>query len=445
MSQQVSVNLANYNRAMTSNSRQTTKSVGSFYDKSKSFKTRVLDNNVHGKRLDQITVEQSNTNVNGKLTNYASAFGDAKSPTSNVVQTRAPQIAVTDSKAIKATTSNAQAIQRAQSQKDNVSLKQVNFTNDNANNGVIVHKHHEVEPTHQHVHEHGKYTPHGTQKAMYGSIYNAQSIREEMKKAFMANPFVTVNDEAEYYETIRRLDVCGHCWADQIKYYTAPFKCREKGPGLTLYQKDYVKHPLDSQGPKINNDFYNTFNIEEPMDMGTTMRNDYKPWKVGPVDRPTNNGKSGASGIPFGGRAGYRADYIDWGKMPVEFEKAPNKITVISELPFVGKTAYNNDYEYRPAEQSRPVDRDLLKHKRSPLPPGIPFLGETTHNKTFKPFRIGNAPMFNVKDDYEPTEAYPDQYKTLYQQDYTGPAKWKCPARIFMDTHTHPKFKTLKI
>jgi len=46
----------------------------------------------------------------------------------------------------------------------------------------------------------------------------------------------------------------------------------QKNPIQTLYQKDYIKHPLEGKQPKVNNDFYGTFNIEEPMDLTTTMR-----------------------------------------------------------------------------------------------------------------------------------------------------------------------------
>lgn len=66
------------------------------------------------------------------------------------------------------------------------------------------------------------------------------------------------------------LDECGNCWAGQQKYYTSPFQLMEKGPAPTLYQKDFVKHPIE-KAPKIKNDFYTTFNIEEPIDFGTTM------------------------------------------------------------------------------------------------------------------------------------------------------------------------------
>lgn len=271
----------------------------------------------------------------------------------------------------------------------------------------------------------------------YGGL-DEQTVRDNMKKAYLSNPYC--KDEAEYYETIRRLDECGTCWAAQQKYYTSPFKLMEKGPIPTLYQKDFVKHPIE-KAPKIKNDFYTTFNIEEPIDFGTTMANDYKPWKP-EKNAPFNNDKGLTSGIPFAGRSGYKAEYIDWGRMPIDYEKAPNSKTVISELPFVGKSAYQENFNGNPSD---PAQRLKKTDNRSPLSPGIPFLGRTTHNSTYKPYKVGGAPMFAPQEEYEPTEAYPNQFNTLYRQDYTKPNKWKCPAKIFMETHTHPKFKTMKI
>jgi len=269
---------------------------------------------------------------------------------------------------------------------------------------------------------------------------NPDTIRENMKKAFDCNPYLKPDDEAEYYETIRRLDECGTCWAGQQKYYTSPFKLMQKGPGATLYQKDFVKHPIE-KAPKIKNDFYGTFNIEEPIDFGTTMQQDYKAWKPEKT-QPFNTEKGLTSGIPFAGRSGYKAEYIDWGRMPVDYEKAPNSKTVISELPFVGKSAYQENFGHNPTDPAQPMKKT---DNRSPLSPGIPFLGRTTHNSTYKPYKVQGAPMFSPQEEYEPTEAYPNQYNTLYRQDYAKPNQHKCPAKIYMETHTHPKYKTLKM
>jgi hypothetical protein len=272
------------------------------------------------------------------------------------------------------------------------------------------------------------------------SVYDIESVYDDVRRSYINNPKITHDPEAEYYETVRRLDVCGHCWAAQRKYCTHAFKLREKGPGNTLYQKDYVAHPIQ-KGPVMKNDFYTTFNIEEPMDLATTMKNDYKDWKAGAPPRAHIGNKSAASGVPFGGRSGYKTEYINWGAMPVNLEKAPHNITTIKDLPFNSKSAYQENFGAPDScEQARPVDRDLWnKNKKSPLSTGIPFLGQTTTAQTYKPYKVAGVPMFLAKDEYEPTEAYPDQFRSTYDQEYTAHSKWKCPAKIFMETHPHPK------
>lgn len=103
-------------------------------------------------------------------------------------------------------------------------------------------------------------------------FYESTLLKDALKREFAGNPNINVDNDAEYYEAVKRLDECGKCWAAQQKYYTSPFKIKHKGPGQTLYQRDYVKHPLDAQGPTLKNDFYTTWQNNEPMDFGTTMK-----------------------------------------------------------------------------------------------------------------------------------------------------------------------------
>jgi len=49
----------------------------------------------------------------------------------------------------------------------------------------------------------------------------------------------------------------------------------------------------------------------------------------------------------------------------VTIERPPNNVTVISELPFNGKTSYKDAFENMlPTDQAKPLDRDLWKQKR---------------------------------------------------------------------------------
>lgn len=289
----------------------------------------------------------------------------------------------------------------------------------------------------------GDQTNNKTWQPNRSQVWNNKTVDDDIKRCYYCNPNVAADAEAEYYENVRRLDECGHCWQRTQKYYTGPFKTKQKGPTESLYQKDFVKHPIE-QGPKIKNDFYGTFDIDEPRDFTTTMAQDYKPHKVGPITLANMAGKSAATGVPFAGRAGYKTDYIDWGNMPVNIEKPPVNISVISEIPFMGKTQYQEIYVNQNGKPARPVERDLYGTKRSPLSPGIPFMGQSTHNSTFKPHEITKMPSFPIIDDLNATETYPGQFKSIYQKDYEGKGSWKCPAKIYMESHPHPKASILK-
>lgn len=442
----VSFNLANYNRAMSEHSRRTTNSIGSFYGKS--FKTRVTTNNVRGKPQDKLTADQLSPKRDPHLTNYNEEF--SKKPNGQrLEQIKSHRnVAINDAGLVSpsqvATTRNA-----GSNVQEQLEAKRVAALNPKEGNSVqTANQQQQLEEikrpkTKQVVEQRSALAGGETANRNFNSTnFDTQSIRDEIKKSFLSNPYVKVDDEAEYYETVRRLDVCGSCWTGQQKYYSNPFKLKQKTPGVTLYQKDFVKHPLDGKDPVLKNDFYTTFHADEPMDFGTTMKNDYKPWNAAPPKRANGDNKSGASGIPFGGRSGYKGDYINWGPIPVNLEKAPNTVNVIKELPFMSKTSYNNDFgDMGPTEMTRPMNK---KNAKSPLAPNIPFLGETTHGKTYKPFKVSGAPLFPNGEEYEPTEAYPDQYRSLYNQDFDAPPKSKCPAKIFMESHAHPRQKYLK-
>ncbi len=67
----------------------------------------------------------------------------------------------------------------------------------------------------------------------------------------------------------------------------------------------------------------------------------------------------------------------------------------------MNKTTYRDNFgNPDPTSQLKPKDKDLWKQKnnKSPITTGIPFLGETTHAATYKPFKVSNAPQFETAD-----------------------------------------------
>lgn len=83
--------------------------------------------------------------------------------------------------------------------------------------------------------------------------------------------------------------------------------------------------------------------------------------------------------------------YLNWGSNPSSTLKPPFHPTVIKDMPFIGKTLYKDNF------QGSQIDRDPNEDKllnnarygtfRSPLSPDFPFIGETTNQNTYKPFK----------------------------------------------------------
>jgi hypothetical protein len=196
-------------------------------------------------------------------------------------------------------------------------------------------------------------------------------------------------------------------------------KLQYKPPTGSIYSKDFKKHPLDPKPPKMDNDPFATFRAEQPIDFKTTMRNDYPDWKQGPPPRHhIDLWKVGHTGIPFGGRSGYKAEYLNWGQNASAIEKPVQPKTVIAELPFLGKSTYAQNFTApEQMAQAGKIDHNIFG-KKSPLSPAVPFLGETTTGRTYQPYKVASLKNIPKKDTYEKVEAYPGQFNTTYGADF---------------------------
>jgi len=77
----------------------------------------------------------------------------------------------------------------------------------------------------------------------------------------------------------------------------------------------------------------------------------------------------------------------------------------------------------------------LTHFLRSPISPGIPFLGETSPMKDFKPFKIALASDLRKRDEYQPTESLPNQFLSHYQKEYMKPkVRPDCPVPARIET-----------
>lgn len=285
----------------------------------------------------------------------------------------------------------------------------------------------------------GQYTVPNTTAVQ--KFYQSQSLKDAMTQEFAEDPHVHINYEADYYEAVKSLDVCGKCWADQKKYYPTPFKVNHKGPGQSLYQRDFVKHQLNDQGPRFKSDLYTTPKQNVPVDYATTMRNDFKVWNIGTPKRETMEFAPATTGMPMSGTSNYRLEYANWGANTAAYEKAPHNKTVITELPFMSSTTYGDNFA--PTGQFKKVGLFKQKVNKSPLTTGVPFIGETTNSATYKPFKVAPVSATEKGRAYEKTEALPEDMRSLYSKDFPLPVQEKCPARVFIDNNAHPRFKHL--
>jgi len=169
----------------------------------------------------------------------------------------------------------------------------------------------------------------------------------------------------------------------------------------------------------MDNDPFATFRADQPIDFGTTMRNDYKNWNQGPPPRMhLDLWRAGSTGIPFGGRSGYKAEFLNWGQNASAIEKPVQPKTIISELPFIGKSTYAQNFTVpEQMAQASKIDHNLFG-KKSPLSPAVPFLGETSTGKAYQPYKVAGVKNAPKKQGYEPVEAYPGQFNTTYGSDF---------------------------
>mmetsp|Transcript_14475 Transcript_14475/g.12277 ORF Transcript_14475/g.12277 Transcript_14475/m.12277 type:complete len:160 (-) Transcript_14475:201-680(-) len=124
------------------------------------------------------------------------------------------------------------------------------------------------------------------------------------------------------------------------------------------------------------------------------------------------------SGIPFGARSSYRQEFVNWGGNLTALDKPKQPKTVISDLPFIGKTTNRESFKPGMGERAEKVDNKLWG--KSPLYPSIPFLGESVSMKTYKPFKVGpvNPNEHKPKDDPQPGKSFNAQYRTEYQDGF---------------------------
>jgi hypothetical protein len=333
-------------------------------------KHRVLNNNFRGRPVDKMTAEQMSPDSKAFRSIYGGDF-EHKNPQVEEERYRSPEN-IKSHRELELTVSNQPSIQE--------DIPRVNLLSPDMKSTVSRSEF---------------FTTHG---------HRIHAPDRDPHKTFSDIPYLD-GEEAKHYEDMRNL-------VYHLKY---------KGPKGTLYQRDYVEHPLNQQGPVWKNDFYTTFQNNNSLSYGTTSKADFKAWSVGPVKKETMNWRPATTGIPFGGRTSYKVDFIDYGSNFAAFAKRKELPTTIAELPLFAKSTYKEDFGKNNQEtpkKAKPADNNLFG-KRSPLSTAIPFLGESMAMKSFKPFKVMPAPpQEKYAEPYEPSKSYEGSFKSTYRSDF---------------------------
>jgi len=251
-----------------------------------------------------------------------------------------------------------------------------------------------------------------------------------------------VDGNTEYFNHISGLCLCGKCKCGKHKCKHAHLKQKVKGTGSSMYAKDF-QHPGSNARPKNETkDLQSTFKSNAPLDGMSTHKHDYPPWNEKPAEM-IKEGRTVHS-VPFAGKTNYRTDYPNWGVNAANMQRPLIAKTVIGELPFHGDTTYGKEFAFPAGDEHgdqnpyrSPQKPIKPANNKSPLSPGIPFLGETAHMKDFKPFKVGKGEFARKNEDYQPTESLPNQYVSHYNHHFVKPPGEDCPAKVHLDKHRH--------
>jgi hypothetical protein len=339
------------------------------------YSTRIVETNKHGKHIDKLTAEQNQAG-NGPM---ESIYGGDIEKTAKA---RLPQQARKENHPTHSTISNDRDVKASDDHKSSIK-----FQDTHGHSGGPTQSEHKY-------HLDAKSATLDYDERVPLSVSATQPTLSKQ----------TIEDDPDrFHNTMLNL-------ASKLQY---------KPPVGSVYSRDFKKHPLDPKPPKMNNDPWATFRAEQPIDFATTMRNDYKDWKQGaPARNYIDLWKASQTGIPFGGRSGYKAEYLNWGQNAAAMEKPVQPKTVIAELPFIGKSTYAQNFQ-APEQmvQAGKIDHNLFG-KKSPLSPDVPFLAETTTGRTYQPYKVAGLQNVVKKEGYEKVEAYPGQFNTTYGNDF---------------------------
>ena len=201
----------------------------------------------------------------------------------------------------------------------------------------------------------------------------------------------------------------------------------------STYGADYDLKPIG-----CNQNFYNrskhtgfegSYREHLPTGLMSTMKFDYKPFKVSTEDKPKEEHK--IFSVPFMGRTSYQTSFPNWGSVSATKESGTQLPEI--KVPFRGKSNYAENYLKHSAEFYK--KRDQLK-TNSTLGFYGKFITEPTTGSSYKPIDFNQPHYFNFeritkfkvegKSSLLPPEYSKSNLESLYTSSYIDFRDKKC-------------------
>ncbi len=209
----------------------------------------------------------------------------------------------------------------------------------------------------------------------------------------------------------------------------------------STYGTDFDAKPMGGSPNFYNRSkhsgFEGSYREHLPTGLMSTMKFDFKPFRVKIEDKPQEEVK--IVSVPFNGRSSYQTAYPNWGALSANKE-AGSELPEI-KVPFRGNSNYAENYLKHSAEFYK--KREMTKNH-----PTLGFYGkfmaESSNNSSYKPIDFNQPHYFNKeritktkvegKSSLVPAEFPKSNFESLYGSSYIDYRDKRCQLAEYLKT-----------